>query len=139
MQMLRDMSLKKDNWNLFVGDTRYKTSFFLQFLEVSTKRLYERHLLNTNIYSIRCTMLAMWFTLLFCFQNNEKGTFCYWQAFLASIFLIISMLGTKSDLEVSYIFLNIIRVRQTLLVSLTYFLNLMLYSSFFPSSLASDL
>jgi len=42
---MRDRSLKKDNWNMFVGDLRYKTNFFLQFCDISTKRLYERHLM----------------------------------------------------------------------------------------------
>ena len=27
--MIRDMSIKRDNWNIFVGDPRYKTNFFL--------------------------------------------------------------------------------------------------------------
>ena len=29
MQRMRDLSLKKDNWNLFVGDPRYKTNFIM--------------------------------------------------------------------------------------------------------------
>jgi len=33
---IRENSIKKDNWNLFVGDPRYKTNFFLQFTDPST-------------------------------------------------------------------------------------------------------
>jgi hypothetical protein len=34
--------MKKDNWNIFVGDARYKTNFFLLFKDSATSTLYER-------------------------------------------------------------------------------------------------
>ena len=52
-QQVRENSIKKDNWNLFVGDPRYKTNFFLQFLDSSLYTLYENHILAISYYSVR--------------------------------------------------------------------------------------
>jgi hypothetical protein len=37
MAVVRDLSLRKDNWNIYVGDPRYKTNFLLQFVDASTR------------------------------------------------------------------------------------------------------
>ena len=41
-----------------MGDSRYKTNFFLQFIDKFTKKLYERHLMPSALYSIRLFIMA---------------------------------------------------------------------------------
>ena len=43
MNQIESMLLKtqeKQNWNFFVGDPRYKTDFFLQFINRTTENIY---------------------------------------------------------------------------------------------------
>ena len=117
MQVMRDRSLKKDNWNLFVGDSRYRTTFFMQFNDKATKSLYERHLMSTTIYSVRCVLAALWVLLTFYLGDAETGQVSKWQAFLSSAITIVSFIGSKNDLGISLRYLNVLRVRQILLVS----------------------
>jgi len=59
VQELRDKSMQKDKWNMFVGDRRYKTNSLLQFLDRFTKNIYEKQLLPTASYSVRLLLVAM--------------------------------------------------------------------------------
>ena len=68
---MRDLSTKKDNLNLFVGDQRYKTNFFLQFYDRSTKILYEKHSIESCGYSARLMLGAMWVSILFILSSIE--------------------------------------------------------------------
>jgi hypothetical protein len=121
MQVMRGLSLKKDNWNLFVGDTRYRTTFFMQFIDKSTKTLYERHIMSTTMYSVRCLLAALWVLLIFYLGDEEMGEISKWQAFVSSLITIVSFLGSKNDLGISLRYLNSMRVRQVLLVSVSSF------------------
>ena len=56
---IREKSLRKDNWNLFVGDTKYTTNFFMQFKDSFTKKLYDRHLIQSGLYSLRLILISM--------------------------------------------------------------------------------
>ena len=49
----------KDNWNIFVGDERYKTNFFLKFVDKGTESLYSRSLIPSSRYSIRLLILVI--------------------------------------------------------------------------------
>ena len=40
MQIINEKTLKRDSWNMFVGESRYKTNFFLQFLDQATAALF---------------------------------------------------------------------------------------------------
>ena len=40
MQIMNEKTLKRDSWNMFVGESRYKTNFFLQFLDKTTAALF---------------------------------------------------------------------------------------------------
>ncbi len=51
---LRENSLKRDNFNIFVGDANFKTNFFLMFKSNHTKFMYHNQLVNFNHYSLRC-------------------------------------------------------------------------------------
>ena len=71
--MLRELSLRKDNWNIYVGDPRYKTNFFLQFLDSSTKLLYEKSLLEGSpVYSLRCLLIGTWILLIWYLCYTEQ-------------------------------------------------------------------
>lgn len=86
--MIRDMSLKRDNWNFFVGADRFKTNFFLQFLDPSMKDLYERHNIESTAYSRRCIYLAMWVACLCC----SGDTFI--QHLVTTMVAVLSLFGT---------------------------------------------
>ena len=117
MQVMRDRSLKKDNWNLFVGDARYRTTFFMRFKDKATKSLYERHIMSTTMYSVRCVLAAFWVVLTFLMSEEDSGEISKWQAFFSSVITIMSLLGSKTDLCISLRYLNSIRLRQFLLAS----------------------
>ena len=117
MQVMRDRSLKKDNWNLFVGDARYRTTVLMRFKDKATKTLYERHIMSTTMYSVRCLLVALWVVLTFFMSEEETGEISKWQAFLSSVITIMSLLGSKTDLCISLRYLNSIKLRQFLLVS----------------------
>ncbi|TNV87760.1 hypothetical protein FGO68_gene5455 [Halteria grandinella] len=71
VSIMRDLSTKRDNWNTFVGDPRYKTTFLLKFVDRSTKQIYEKHTLGSSGYSIRCLLIGMWvLKLLFFCQDT---------------------------------------------------------------------
>ena len=108
---MRDRSLRRDNWNLFVGDSRYRTSFFMQFNDKATKSLYERHIMSSTMYSVRCLLAALWVLLTFYLGDAVTGQISKWQAFLSSVVTIVSFIGSKNDLVISLRYLNVIRIR----------------------------
>lgn len=70
LQIVRDNTLKKEKWNLFVGDKRYKTNFILQFLDRFTKTFYERQLIPSSMYSIRTFIAFLWFFDIFIYWQK---------------------------------------------------------------------
>lgn len=96
MSMLRENSIKRDNWNVFVGDPRYKTNFFLQFLDRSTRSVYERGLIGQAAYSIRLMILFIIFWELVLFIHDEcpiEG--CMGKRILVLAMGVISVVGTS--------------------------------------------
>ena len=124
---------------MFVGDARYKTNFFLQFIDVSTKHLYERHIMSTTMYSVRCIILVLWIINVFFLEAKEEMK--YLQSFTASFITLLSLIGSKSDLHFSLRFLSIIRLRQGLLVRIFHhklnrlFLHFILESDYYRCAL----
>jgi hypothetical protein len=96
MSVLRENSIKRDNWNMFVGDPRYKTNFFLQFLDRSTKSLYDRGLVGQAAYSIRLMVLFILFWELVLFIHDEcQKDGCMGKRILVLALAIVSLLGTS--------------------------------------------
>ena len=50
---LTEKMQERNNWNYFVGDQRFKTNFFLQFLSATTANIYELQVIAGSLYSIR--------------------------------------------------------------------------------------
>lgn len=119
MQVMNEKTLKRDTWNMFVGEARYKTNFFLQFLDQATAALFQRQNLHSStvIYSVRCLLLAYWFLLqFFDDRSNSLSTLL----FLVLLFLA-SLSGTTEfvDLEKhNFRYLNNAKFKQSLIVSL---------------------
>mmetsp|Transcript_39560 Transcript_39560/g.38068 ORF Transcript_39560/g.38068 Transcript_39560/m.38068 type:complete len:180 (+) Transcript_39560:30-569(+) len=61
---LRNNCIKKDSWNIFVGDPQYKTNFFLQFKNQFIETIYERYILKSALYSIRLIIIMMGFVII---------------------------------------------------------------------------
>ena len=59
VQMMREKTARRANWNLYVGDLRYKTNFWLSFAIKSTNFAFENTKLSTSLYSIRCICLLL--------------------------------------------------------------------------------
>ena len=92
---LRENSLKKDNWNLYVGDVKYKTNFFLQFKNQFTKNIYQKHLYKSSLYSLRAMLIVMSFCELFLFGKEELGIYEWLLAKFVTILLsVLSFLAT---------------------------------------------
>ena len=56
---MREKTILKDNWNLFVSDPEFKTDFLLRFKTSSTQQLYEKHLISSSKYSLRVMMMVV--------------------------------------------------------------------------------
>ena len=88
--------MRKDNWNLFVGDTKFKTNFFMQFKDAFTKKLYDRHLITSGIYSLRLILISMCLLDFFADDSTEndlgKG---FLQQLLPILLMIVSLFGTS--------------------------------------------
>ena len=44
---------ERHNWNFFVGCSRFKTDFFLKFMNAQTERQYAYQVLQGQLYSVR--------------------------------------------------------------------------------------
>lgn len=83
----------KDNWNIFVGDPRYKTDFFLRFLDPSTDGLYRRSLIPATKYSLRLLILVT--ALAFFYVETLSMTDVY---IVLALFLVAG-LGTTYQIR----------------------------------------
>lgn len=60
-----------------MGDPRYKTNFFLRFVDKTIKSLYERHIINSAHYSIRLMVIFMFLidTFIVSCSDCSNGLF----------------------------------------------------------------
>lgn len=104
---LREKSQKSDKWNLFVGDSRYKTNFMLHFKDRFTRMIYEKQLLPNSFYSIRLLIILMAFfdicVLGYKQCSEEDGRGCFLTRLVVVIFAVVSLIGThKSTKKFTY-------------------------------------
>jgi hypothetical protein len=95
MQMMRERTMKRDSWNMFVGETRYKTNFFLRFLDHSTKAVFERQNLcqSSSLYSVRC-LLSLYTLVLYYTDNPAARGSQIMRLLILILTSIISFVGT---------------------------------------------
>ena len=110
------MSLKRDNWNFFVGDPRYRTTFYLRFLDPSIRQLYDKHNLETSVYSTRCILVVICAVILYGFSEGIL------QGLFVTIVAVASLIGTLTPNTIRSIFypvdfLTTILGRKVLIVS----------------------
>ena len=97
MLNIRENSLKKDNWNIYVGDCQYKTNFFLQFKNQYTKSIYENHLFNSSLYSIRILLIVMGILDIFFFGYEWCETEgCFFRRLFVILLAIGSLFSTTN-------------------------------------------
>ena len=92
--------MKRDNWNFFVGDPRYRTTFYLRFLDPSIRQLYDKHNLETPVYSTRCVLAVIWAVILFGFSDDLSIL----QRLFVTIVAVVSLIGTLTPKTISSIF-----------------------------------
>jgi len=70
------MKLKRKNWNLFVGDTEYKTDFFLSFLSPFTDKRFKRDSYHRNRLYVRLSLaISAIFWVIVCYNSSMFWTF----------------------------------------------------------------
>ena len=79
----RENSIKRDNWNLLVGDARYKTNFFLRFNDAGVRIIYEKSLLPTAYYSIRLFIIMICLVDIFMLDTTVVH-----HTFLSRVFVV---------------------------------------------------
>lgn len=120
---MRENSIKKDNWNLFVGDVRYKTNFFLNFLDPSLKTLFDNHLLTSSLYSIRLFIILICLVDLFLLDKSIVEHSFFSRIFVISL-MLCSIYATTKPARMHHLL-----IKQSMLVSLS-----LIFSKFFVSS-----
>ncbi len=86
--------LSVKNWNLFAGDPKYKTNFFLQFITPATASRYQETLLIRRSNFARAFIIFQALTCLCLLPFQEQG--------FSANFLILAVIGFTGSIFVHY-------------------------------------
>jgi hypothetical protein len=86
---------------MYAGDSRYKTNFFLKFIDPNIRSLYDKSLLPLSYYSIRIFIIMICIVDIFMLDKSVATHSFFSRLFVVSLTLLSLYATTKPGRQLS--------------------------------------